>query len=940
MKRVYRKSWGIAALVACAQVTFGQAAYDPDCWPPMSTTGPSTDYLVYKLTDDPIFIAGPQTNNGLFGMSLGISGSDTYDKSCVGPNGATFTSIGRFGFTVGSIGSVQSEADNFLRISYGMPYMAGGSIGYAMLITQAVGATAITKTRFGSGGVRLAFVGASDRYCLLESDTNGFRIRLQCDVIGDAARQNWRMTNIGTDPVNAGLWIGGSLDFLDANGIPAGPTFVTTPGSRAITTPRRWRRGATGLGTDVDGITVLPMPQSLNFGISQEFAYGMQVVTEPVLVNGVPNSDQTPVDELAYGNETFGAPNNGLVGGFANNDATLPDELISTDVIVGNPAWLQKWDPVVVTAGATREINAYFKSTWSNADYSRPFSVVCDAPNVIATSTTDPGALTPNPYTFRVYVDNTRGYSTIDREVTLNNVRVELQLPPGMSDASDPTRTTIVRTISSIAPRTIGFVDFTVRVDESANGFLPYTVRVNAPTGASKVIPGRINVASTPRLTLPSTANLVASPWTYQSSSWESVLGLQVNQDFRAFTYDPQQGEYVIQTSPVRGRGTWLITDNVLGTVVLGGTPSEPTDTTSIEGAPGITLQPGWNLVANPYNFAISLGSLNGVSAANPGSVLTFLELAAADLIGGALAFYDTSSPTPEYRFLSQGTDQILPNRGYWIFVNTQQQLTLFFPPVTEPFIPSRGNAFTQSEKQWRLQLAARNDEMLDSQNFVGLAKDAASAKRLVAQEPPVAPVKSAISLSVKESGGTQKYASMFTDKLAKHSWEIEVNSRVAGPVTLTWPNLQSVPKNVQFRLVDPSTGRTVNVRRTSGYTFQAEARVNRRFTLEMEPGVAARPVIGLITATRSSKLANAPLTINYTLAADATTTVRILSGGREVFVPARARADRRGQNTIVWNLRDSANRVVAPGAYTVEITAESDSGERVRSFYPINIIR
>jgi hypothetical protein len=98
--------------------------------------------------------------------------------------------------------------------------------------------------------------------------------------------------------------------------------------------------------------------------------------------------------------------------------------------------------------------------------------------------------------------------------------------------------------------------------------------------------------------------------------------------------------------------------------------------------------------------------------------------------------------------------------------------------------------------------------------------------------------------------------------------------------------------------------------------------------------------MIGSIIATRSDRSANSPLAIAYTLAGDATTTVRILRGGQEVYVATRGRADRAGENTVVWNLRDSANRAVAPGAYTVELTAESSTGERVRKLYPVNIVR
>lgn len=940
--RVRNKSFGIAALIACSASVFAQggASFDPSCWPPMSTTGPSTDYLVYKLTDDVPFIAGPQTNNFLFGVTVGVGGTDTYGNLCVAPNGATFNSSGRFGFTVGSVGSIQTTADDFLRINFGMPYMVGGSIGYTMLIQQNADGTNQQKIRFGGGGIRLAFVGASDRYCITETEAGDFTIRLQTDVIGDAARMSYRLTNNATEIRRAGLWMGSEIVLTDQNGFSGIPGYVFAPGFRPFTVPKRFRRGADGTTLDAEGVQVLPMPNTMSFGINQELAYGLQVLTTPGTSNGRATSDQTPSDEIAIGNSDFGAADNGLIGNFTNNGATMPDQLISPDVIVTDWAFLQKWNPEIVAAGASRTINAYYKTTWGVADYAAPFAVVADAPPVITTAAGDANTLTPNPYTFRVYVDNTRGYSTIDREFTLTNVRVELNLPPGMSDAADASRTKITRVINQILPRNIGFVDFQVQVSDEANGILPYTVKVDSATGASKTLTGSINVATTPRLGLPATANLVGSPWTYQVTNWETILGLQVNQDFQAFTYDPAQREYVIQTGPQRGRGTWLVFGQPQGTVVLGGSPTTPADTTT--GAAPQTLQSGWNLIANPYNFAVPLGQLSGISAADPGNVLTFQELVNASFVSGSLAYWDNTSPTPEYKYVSNATDLILPNKGYWLFVNTQQQLTLSFPPVFEPFLPSGAAVQSNSAKSWKLQLSARTDKMVDAQNFVGIAASAAAAEKATAYEAPIAPLDGAISLSIRqEKGGkVEKLAQSLVEKVAKQSWNVEVYTKEAGPVTVTWPNLAGVPRNVQFRITDKATGRSTNLRRASGYTFQAESRTTRQFTVEMEPGAAARPVIGMVTAVRSSKLANAPLNITYTLSSEATTTVRILSGGREISTVVRARADKTGQNSIVWNLRDGANRAVAPGPYTVEITAESADGERVRRFFPVNVTR
>jgi hypothetical protein len=63
-------------------------------------------------------------------------------------------------------------------------------------------------------------------------------------------------------------------------------------------------------------------------------------------------------------------------------------------------------------------------------------------------------------------------------------------------------------------------------------------------------------------------------------------------------------------------------------------------------------------------------------------------------------------------------------------------------------------------------------------------------------------------------------------------------------------------------------------------------------------------------------------------------------ASGKEVFTVTRGRADNSGENQVLWNLRDNANRAVAPGTYRVEILAETPDGERVRKIVPVNVIR
>lgn len=943
MKRTSLRSFGLLAFAASASAVFAQtgggAAYDPGCWPPMADRGPSDDYIIYNLPFE-------DGDNQLFGVTLGINGNNNYGNQCTPNTNADFSFDvrGRVGFSIGSIGSVQSEFDNYLRMNWGMPIMVGGGTGYAMLTERASATGALTRTLFGANAIDTAFVGASDRYAVAFSNAGSFRVRLQVDLIGDAARLQWDITNTTAAPIFGGLWFGQWVVFLDQNGNGEDPTFVNTPENKPFTTPKRLRReGVTG-PQDAD---ILPMTPYVNFAASITNAYGLQLVNEPRIVNGQPDSDVTPVSEVAVGSADF------LLGFIENNSPTMPDVTLDRDVPVspGDRGYIQKWETELIPPGGTRRIVGFYRSTWGLANYARPFSVVVDAPNVINVEGENAETFEPNPFTLRVYVDNTRGYSTVDREITLNDVRVQVNLPPGMTDANDPTSSTLVARINTIAPRRMEFVDFRVRVSPETTGILPYSVQVSAPTGANKLLSGTINVATQPRLNLPASKNLVATPWRFNNTSWEAILGLEVDQDFQAFTFDPRQGEYVIQTGPQRGRGTWLLFNEGStpppGNIQLGGEPQSPGDNQS--GAPAIALSQGWNLISNPYNYPIPLGQIVGVLAQNPGDSLTWGELVAAGAVSSAVAFYDADSPTPEYKFIQGNAALLLPNRGYWVFVQSSNlaelgtALTLEFPPVFTPFSrDTDGGPFVQSDKQWRLQLAARQNEIIDSQNFVGQARTEKDVARWRQYEAPLPPGKTGMNLYVTDvvNGKPSQLSQALVGNTGRKSFNVEVFTKTTGTTTITWPNLSTLPKNVKATITDLATNTSRNLRRTSGYTFEAEERSVRKFRVDLEIGGLARPTIGVVTASRVGRSANAPFNITYTLSSNATTTVRILNGGREIFVPVRARADRAGQNSVTWNLRDNANRSVAPGNYTVEITVESEEGERVRKFYPINVIR
>ena len=539
-------------------------------------------------------------------------------------------------------------------------------------------------------------------------------------------------------------------------------------------------------------------------------------------------------------------------------------------------------------------------------------------------------------------MDNNRGFSSIDKELPLQDVRVELLLPTGLTAVGGS-----VRTIPRIDARQMVPIDFQVSVDNFTAGDVTYQVRVTPTPGPVKTITGQIKIVSQPRLQLRQNANLVTSPWTFQTPTWETILGLAPDADFRAFNYEPTQRRYVISTGPDRGKGTWIIM-NQEQAITLGGSPAAPNDGApqpdGSGGAPLITLKPGWNLVGNPYQTSIQLGQIVGSAASNSNGAFTFSELVQQGIISGSLAYWDQDTAT--YKFIQKATDSMEPQRGYWIYVYSSQNVVIRYPAVFTPFARATNEpSWTQSDKQWRLQLAARTNSSADDFNYIGIANSATVAKKTVIEEPPIAPIDGAVSMAVEKdvNGQATRLAQSLSDKAGRQEFKVSVFAKDAGPVTVTWPNLSTIPKNVRVRLVDTATGETRDLRKVSGYRFDAASASTREFKIQVETGTVSRAVIGNVVVTRNSRGTGGDTSIRltYSLATDATTTVRILkANGTEVMTVSRGRADKAGQNEVVWNLMDQANRAQPPGTYRAEIVAEGQDGERVRKIVPIVINR
>ncbi len=785
----------------------------------------------------------------LFGATIGITGTVAYKFCPPIAGGGTWSHdiTGGLGFSIGVTGSVQDDlvgapVDNLLMLTMGMNDAPGGNYSYVMTERRAQDGTTPTRTRFGANGIDTFFRGLSDKYLIAETTNDEIRVQLRVDMLGDAARCQWRMTNTNaTTAYRVGLSYGAAVGFLGRQVPPGGfdnNSFNTVAGRRPIVLDTRFRR----VSPDVSSTTFpeFAMPKNVNFGVTQSRAYGLQVVLDPTSP-GSGAVDQTPVDVLTIGKAGF------LLGSQVANTGTLPAAVLPDTAIFDGPfnscAFVQVWEPTAVTssaggASATRQIIAYYRSTTGVSDYDAPYNVVVDGVKVIGTGT-DINTFTPNPSTIRVYIDNTRGFSTVQQEIPLNDVKITLSLPNGLSDATAPGRTVITKFIPSVLAKETRFVDFQFTTDANVSGVQPYTVKIEPNPGPVKTIQGSVNVATLPRLTLAAsttgTANLVGVPWNFEDTSWGTILGGIPDVDFQVFTWEPTQQSYILQTSPQRGRGSFVIMKGADGSRQLGGNPSIPPDLatgaplTRIKGGPGGS----WNLIANPYHFSFPLGQILGVNAGDPKKAYTFQELVTQGVISGAIASWDPL--TQRYVYSNNLTDPVEPNKGYWIFVSSSSDVTLSFPPIFEPFIPLGTGGIKSSGTDWRLQLVTTNTKtgIVDNQTYLGFSKknDVIKSGRL--QKAPIAPTANALHTAIIDgTGAMNNLSQLVTGKVGTTNVELKVTSKAAGPVRVTWPNFSAVPKNVKIQLTEVGTNRVIDMRSTTGYTFNATANSAKSFRL------------------------------------------------------------------------------------------------------------
>ncbi|MDE2125689.1 MAG: S8 family serine peptidase [Armatimonadetes bacterium] len=370
-----------------------------------------------------------------------------------------------------------------------------------------------------------------------------------------------------------------------------------------------------------------------------------------------------------------------------------------------------------------------------------------------------------------------------------------------------------------------------------------------------------------------------------------------------------------------------------------------------------IPLHEGWNLIGDPFNYVVPFNALQ-VQMADGSRV----SIGSAADQGSILPDIYTLS-NGSYTFATLPGGSLLPWQGHWVYVYPKNPASPSLAPTISLVVPptaqagsGTGNAVVlhpQTAGQtlgapvstgWKLQLDATSGTLHDANNFIGMSGQATVGRDItkVPKPPMLSPN---VTLGVlRPNDGSALYAQDLEPFGAAHTWNVIVSStQKNATVTVTWPNIQSVPRSYSLLLTDKTSGDQVQMRHAGSYQFNTGPQAaSRTFTITAAPVAPGAPMAITSVFVDPARMVNGRSVglydIRYNLTRAAQVSVTVMANGRTVAQVAPGRAVLAGSNDTTWNGRDSAGRTLPAGLYMVQISAVTSDGQVARTVAPMVI--
>lgn len=339
----------------------------------------------------------------------------------------------------------------------------------------------------------------------------------------------------------------------------------------------------------------------------------------------------------------------------------------------------------------------------------------------------------------------------------------------------------------------------------------------------------------------------------------------------------------------------------------------------TIDDGSGGDLVVGWHMIACPFNFAVDWGT---VLVQRDTEIKSVVEASAAGWIKPTIYWYE---PGSGYDWDTAPDGVLRPWYGYWVRLLKPCKL------IVLPAPSGRSEPGLEEFEGWKAQLMVSTEQAMDRSNYFGVAAGALDGSDdLDVLEPPMSPLGLGLAFTDLTRSGSFAQDIKSAAGLTKE-WLFTVASAGQGEqVTVSWPNLASVPREVDLVLVDQQTGERRAMRTSGAYTFTATA-PESHFSLVMQPTQeGALAVTGLAADTADTK---GSASLGFDLSSEAYVTVKVYNlAGSLIKQVATGQLMAQGHNELVWTGLDEAGRPVSNGTYAVEVQAVDAEGRVVRA--------
>ncbi len=320
-----------------------------------------------------------------------------------------------------------------------------------------------------------------------------------------------------------------------------------------------------------------------------------------------------------------------------------------------------------------------------------------------------------------------------------------------------------------------------------------------------------------------------------------------------------------------------------------------------------ITLRPGWNMIASPFNFNVPLTNVEPESLRR--HLKTFEGRVGEEPVG------------------------LEPWKGYLIKVSEAATLKVW--PSEEP---GTGAEQFATLPEWSIRISAACQEAQDRFNLVGVVKNAALEwdyhERYEAPQ-----LGDFVSVSFPRRHWKHHPEVYTTDyhpeSEAGHVWDFEVATNIAGePVTLRFENLASVPAAFVLQLIDVELKIAQDLREEARYVY-ASSRQGKAKSFRLlagSPDFVAQNSAEALAIPATFELSqnfpnpfNPTTTIRYGLPQAARVTITIFNLlGEEVTTLLEDEQKAAGYHLALWNGRNQAGKPASSGVYLYRIQAGS----------------